>query len=102
MSDDGGRLTGLHGERNIPQHIPVVDVGKIDFVEFYLSRYPLRNITAGIPGDIGIVEDPEYPLAGDHPHLQDIELIGHYPQRPEEQVEIEKEGDNLAGQVAGL
>ena len=102
VTDDGDRLARLHGEGDVLQDIPVVNVGEIHLVEFYFSFYLARVVGSRITGDIGIVENPEYPIAGHHPHLQDVELIRHHPQRAKKQVQIKKKGNDLATQLPGL
>src|ERR1700677_3652119 len=86
VTDDGDGLARLHGEGDVLQDITVVNIGKIYLLEFYFSFYLGRVISSGITGDVGIIENPEYPFAGHHPHLQDIELIGHDAQGSEQQV----------------
>src|ERR1700722_6394466 len=75
MANDGDRLAGLHRKGNILQHIPVSGVRKTYPVEFHLAFYAGGGIVPLDGDDVIIVEYAEDPFAGDHAHLEYIELV---------------------------
>ena len=98
-ADDADALAGADLEADVLEHQVVVVVGEPDVVEARCGPAPGAGRRAGARRRLDrhrLVEQLEDPLGRGHRRLQDVELLRHVADRPEEALRVLQEGDERA------
>src|SRR5437763_10480111 len=87
-------LTRLCFKGNVFQYRMLFLVSKPYMIKLHLAFNFRRRKTALLFDIIIIIHELKHPVAGDHSHLDHIELIGNDTQRTEDEVEVLDKGED--------